>query len=318
MFCDKCSNTIEVGDMFCESCGQPVRGKPMQIICNSCKQPADDGDVFCGFCGEKVQAADITATSRIESRCSQCGKSTETDEALCKDCVQKTAAPTQRTSAFVPPPSPQAVSSTIKSVASTARMSLIFLLDTSASTGTYIANLVNGLDHLKLEVCKDKAALDVLDIAVVQFNDGFSIAQDFTPIANFIPPRLTADGSASYSQPIREAVRMADAKTRYDSNSYKPWIVLIAGSPPSDDIFDVAAEIQILHSTNKLRFMALGADESTSTDLKKLTDVVFRMNNTNFTEFFEWISQSMSAIARCKPSEKPHLPNLEGNVYRDR
>ena len=182
----------------------------------------------------------------------------------------------------------------------------------------HINQLNAALNGFKGDIARDRAAQDILDVAVVQFSEDFNILQDFIPIANLNPLRLIAGSSANYSVAIHEALKMADAKTRYGGSSHKPWIVLIASAAPADDISAVTSEVQGLQGADKLRFMALSADGGNSASLKQLTDVVFRINDTNFVPFFGWISQCMGAIARTKPGEKPQLPNLEGNVYRDR
>ena len=92
---------------------------------------------------------------------------------------------------------------------------------------------------------------------------------------------------------------------------------MITGGEPSDDITAAASTLQNMQRAEKLRFMALSCGYSAST-LKILTDVVFRQDGDDFAPFFEWLGKCISAIAKTSPNEKPQLPPLHGNVYRDK
>ena len=197
-------------------------------------------------------------------------------------------------------------------------MPLVFLLDTSASVAPHIGQLNTALNRFKTEVSQDGQAQNVLDVATIQFGDDFNVLQNFAPIGSMKPVRLMSSGHACYSAAIQEALRMTDDALRNQANTYKPWIVLITGSRPTDDISTVASAIKQRQQSDKLRFMALGYQGYDSGTLKTLTDVVFRQEGDDFTSFFDWISKCMWAIAKTMPGEKPQLPTLQGNVYREK
>ena len=206
--------------------------------------------------------------------------------------------------------------------ASDSHMALVFVLDVSYSMdGPPIDQLNDGLNRFKDEVCRDKQTRDILDVAVIQFNDSHNVVQDFVPIEYMDYMQLTAFGGTKYTAPIREALRMADERSRFyrrsGSEPYKPWILLVTDGEPTDDITDVAAEIMDMQNAGKARFIALGVGDYDPATLKRLTDVVFRMDGTDFTSFFNWVGKSMRSVSQSSPGEKPPLPPLEGNVYRD-
>jgi uncharacterized protein YegL len=101
-------------------------------------------------------------------------------------------------------------------------------------------------------------------------------------------------------------------------NSYKPWIIRITNSEPTDDITTIIGEVQNMQCIDRFRFIALGFEENNTTAIKRLTDVVFRQHGTDFTDFFAWLCKCISVITHTKESEKPQLPPLEGKVYRDK
>ena len=206
--------------------------------------------------------------------------------------------------------------------ASESHMALVLLLDTSYSMdGPPIDQLNDGLNRFKAEVCADRQTREVLDVAIIQFSDTHSIVQDFVPIEYMDYINLTAKGGTRFTDPIREALRMVDERSRFYRRSgtepYKPWIILVTDGEPLDDIDQVAREVADMQNEGKVRFIALGVGDYKSAPLKQLTDVVFRMDGTDFTSFFNWVGKSMRSVSTTAPGEKPPLPPLEGNVFRD-
>ena len=206
--------------------------------------------------------------------------------------------------------------------ASESHMALVFVLDVSYSMdGPPIDQLNAGLNRFKDEVCQDKQTRDILDVAVIQFNDSHSVVQDFVPIEYMESIQLAADGATEFTAPIREALRMVDERSRFYRHSgtepYKPWIILVTDGEPLDNIDAVITEVAEMQDAGKVRFIALGVGDYDSDTLKRLTDVVFRMDGTDFTAFFDWVGKSMRSVSTTAPGEKAPLPPLEGNVFRD-
>ena len=206
--------------------------------------------------------------------------------------------------------------------ASDSHMALVFVLDVSSSMeGPPIEQLNYGLNRFKEEVCRDRQTRDILDVAIIKFNNDYEVVQDFVPIEYMAPVQLVAGGTTNYSEPIREALRMVDERSRFyrrsGSEPYKPWILLVTDGAPLDDITAVTEEVTKMQDTEKVRFIALGVGDYDSATLKSLTDVVFRMDGSDFTSFFDWVGKSMRSVSASAPGEKASLPALEGNVYRD-
>ena len=216
---------------------------------------------------------------------------------------------------------PQGMAPTIIN-ASEPHMALVFVLDVSYSMqGPPIEQLNEGLNRFKAEVCQDMQTRDILDVAVIQFNDSHSVVQDFVPIEYLDYIQLVAEGGTKFTEPIREALRMVDERSRFyrrsGSEPYKPWVIMVTDGEPLDNIDAVAYEVQAMQNEGKVRFIALGVGDYNSASLKQLTDVVFRMDGTDFSSFFNWVGKSMRSVSTTAPGEKPPLPPLEGNVFRD-
>ena len=205
--------------------------------------------------------------------------------------------------------------------ASESHMALVLVLDISYSMeGEAIRQLNEGVNRFKAEVCKDKITRDVLDVAIIQFNDSYEVVQDFVPIEYMDNVQLEADGATKYSEPIREAIRMVDERSRFyrrsGSEPFKPWILFVSDGAPLDNITAVAQEVKAMQDEGKARFIALGVGDADLSKMREITDVVFRMDGTDFTSFFNWVGKSMRSVSTTAPGEKPPLPPLEGNVYR--
>ncbi|MCL1883393.1 MAG: zinc-ribbon domain-containing protein [Defluviitaleaceae bacterium] len=259
--------------------------------CTQCGHGVEVGDAFCESWGKKIDFQNNTAP------CKHCGYAVEDGDPFCENCGK-----------------PQSVSK--PSPVAPVRMPLIFILDTSSTAFPYISQLNASLNRFKGEACNDTQTSDVLDVAVVQFNNDFNVLQNFTSVGKMNPIRLISGGQANYDAPIREALQMAEAHSR-SVNTYKPWIVFISCGEPSDNIVTISAEIKNAQNADRLRFIALGAGGYNSSALKQLTDIVFKLDGADFSSFFNWINQCMGAIARSAPGTKPQLPSLQGNIYRD-
>ena len=201
-------------------------------------------------------------------------------------------------------------------------MALIFVLDVSYSMdGPPINQLNAGLNRFKMEVCQNKQTRDILDVAIIEFNDSHQVVQNFVPIEYMSHMQLECGGGTKYTGAIREALRMADERSRFYRRSgtepFKPWIIMVTDGAPLDDITQIASEVKAAQSSEKLRFIALGVGDYDPRSLAQLTDVVFKMEGTDFTSFFDWVNKSMRSVSAAAPGEKPKLPTLEGNVYRD-
>jgi uncharacterized protein YegL len=299
MFCLHCGSAIEDGDIFCENCGQKVQ-EPQYIPCVHCGQLSDDADAFCEFCGNKVTGSVSRASN------------------------QYTTAP--GTKAVSPPPSPPIQPrvkqtpnfSTFSPKKIQPKMPLIFLLDTSTSAAQHINQLIISLSQFIMNVCTDEIAKDALDMAIIHFSDNFEVLQDLPDITSGDLSELVTTGKANFTAPIREALKMVDEYNRNNTDIFKPWVVMVVSCEPSDDITTVAKEIQDAQNAEKLRLMILNLQENSSASLKNLTDIVFRQKGIDFTDFFDWLCECINVIIRTSPNEKPSLPPLEGNVYRDR
>ena len=204
-------------------------------------------------------------------------------------------------------------------------MALVFLLDTSGSMGgAPIAALNEGLNRFKAEVCQNAQTRDILDVAIIDFNSTYRIAQEFVPVEYMDEVCLTASGTTKMSPAIRAALEMVNERSRFYRRSgtepYKPWIILISDGAPDadDDITVVAKEISEMESAGKVSFRSLGVQGYDPKTLHTLCDgKVLKLDGIDFSSFFDWVNKSMRSVSQSSPGEKPKTERLTGNVVID-
>ena len=214
--------------------------------------------------------------------------------------------------------------------ASEHHMALLFLLDTSGSMGATIPNtntspiseLTDALNRFKVEVCKDEHTKDILDIAIVEFNNTYKVIQEFSPIEYMKPVELQAYGQTYMNDALEVAVNMVTERSRFYRRSgaepYKPWIVLISDGAPFDDIRNMAQKINALVGEEKLAFWSLAVPGANSEILHMLSGKrVLNLAGYDFKGFLDWANKSMRAVSQSSPGEKAKGQALPPTVTID-
>ena len=203
-------------------------------------------------------------------------------------------------------------------------MACLLLVDTSGSMAASraIDELNAGLNQFKEQVCQDKTTRDVLDVAVVAFNDTTRVVQDFVPVEYMEPVTLTAGGGTYMTPALRTAIDMVNQRARFyrhaGTEPYKPWIVMITDGMPLDSIDEVAAELHDLEEQEKLKIFSLGVDNYDPKALHKLCGPkVMKLRGHDFSSFFDWVNKSMRSVSVSTPGERPMGVPLPESVDKD-
>lgn len=218
--------------------------------------------------------------------------------------------------------------------ASEPHMALLFLVDTSGSMGAQmqdgetgdvvvpIVELNDALNRFKAGVCKDSQTKDILDVAIVEFNETYKVVQEFTPVEYLKPVELIASGRTYMKEALEVSINMVNERSRFyrraGTEPYKPWIVLISDGAPFDSIDEMAAKINDMVSQEKLAFWSLSIPGADKEVLHKLSGKrVLNLKDYDFEGFLDWAHKSMRAVSASAPGEKVKGQELPPSVTID-
>lgn len=202
-------------------------------------------------------------------------------------------------------------------------MALMFLLDTSGSMiGMPIEELNAAINRFKEQVCKDEKTKQILDVAIIEFNNEWRVIQDFVPVEFMQKVELEASGSTYLEGALDKAIEMVNERSHFYRRSgcepYKPWIVLISDGEPFDNPETLSSKIENMVSKEKLAFWSLAVPGANTELLHKLSGKrVLNLEDYDFKGFFDWVNKSMRAVSTSSPGEKVKGEELPETVSID-
>lgn len=193
------------------------------------------------------------------------------------------------------------------------------VLDVSSSMeGAPIIELNEGLQDFYRDIQTDSTTADRLEIAVIEFSDSIRTLVDPSLASNFTMPSLTTKGTTKLVDGVREGISVIRSRKAWYKQTgqpyYRPWIILITdGAPDSgQDINGLAAEIRDAVSKKEFFFFALGVQGADMNMLANISDVSMpaaKLQGLKFSNFFRWLSASMTTVTNSKEGDKVNLPD---------
>lgn len=213
-------------------------------------------------------------------------------------------------------------------------MACALLLDTSFSMSmgrggeTPIHNLSEGIRRFKAAVSEDPLAQKRVDVAIITFSDHAQKICDFTPVVDLPTPELEATGMTNMAEGIQMAIDLVKDRTQMYQNlgtpCYKPWILMITdGASTSEDAEMEKAAQRIALEESKgshghLSFWGVGVGNYDSKELFKLTNRVVELRAMDFTQLFDWLSESFTEISRSQVDDRVALPPLGEDMRKSK
>ncbi|GAB4578486.1 MAG: VWA domain-containing protein [Anaerolineales bacterium] len=210
------------------------------------------------------------------------------------------------------------------------RCPVVLLLDTSGSmNGAPIEQLNEALKTFARELKADPLASLRVEVAVVTFGgevravdvtgegqvDVLDASRAFITVDRFVPPTLHARGGTLMGEATRRALDLLrQRKEIYKQNStdyFRPWVFLITDGKPTDAWQSAAEQARLEESRKGLLFFGIGVEGA---DLKALSQFCppnrppLKLKGLAFSELFQWLSKSLSAVAHSKLGEQVPLP----------
>lgn len=198
----------------------------------------------------------------------------------------------------------------------------VLVLDVSGSmAGMAIDELNRGLQAFQAEVQADYVAASRLEVALITFGSDVNTVQEPALITNFRMPHLGPYGSTRLVDAVREGMKTIEMrKAWYKSTGqtyYRPMMVLITdGEPdPDQDMNGLRNEILEAVGARRFTFYALGVEQANMQRLNSICPPNFpaqKLQGLRFSEFFKWLSNSISIISKSREGERVMLPPTNG------
>lgn len=195
------------------------------------------------------------------------------------------------------------------------RVACALLLDTSHSMGeatvrggaTPIDELNAGFAAFCNQIKTDDLAKKRAEIAVITFGGEAHIAIEFTEGRHLQPQTFKAAGATPMGQALHIAVdeltRQKQAYKHAGLLYYRPWLFIVTDGAATDvpEPFDSASHrVRDLEAAKGVNVFAIGVgNHADFRQLARLSDVrqPLRLKGLSFSEFFLWLSASMSAAS---------------------
>ena len=200
------------------------------------------------------------------------------------------------------------------------RTPCVLVLDCSGSMrGEPINQLNAGLVALEKELKEDIDASSRVQILIIKAfgKDEAVISSDWVDAMNFTAPKMEAGGLTPLGKAMELALeKIEKQKYIYDScgvTSKRPWIFLISDGEPTDYGWEQAAEkCKIAQEKKKVVIHAVGTQGANLEKLAKFSVMSpKRLTGLKFTEFFLWLSRSVSCISKAAPNASNLLKDIE-------
>ena len=192
------------------------------------------------------------------------------------------------------------------------------VLDVSGSMNDKgaIDQLNEGLLRFKNEVMSDELASKRLEVGIVTFASDVEIILKPDRTLEYVTmPLLTANGSTKLVDGVMKGIDLVTQRKKELHElgiPYKrPYVILITdGEPDSDQDIDGLADIIKMGEDEKhFIFWAFGVDHANFGILNNVTHnhKAQKFTSQKFRDFFEWLSNSLSAISKSTPKQVTDL-----------
>ena len=207
------------------------------------------------------------------------------------------------------------------------RCACVLLLDTSSSMGgAPIAALNDGVRAFKASLEDDPLAALRVETAIVAFNSEIRLVQDFVTVDRLEPEELCVYGNTGTAQAVMYAMEaVGQRKQSYKDAGvpyYRPWVVCITDGASTDSrqmMDEAVRQVRNAEEARALSFFCVAVEGADMEELRRMAPGRTAMlKGTNFREFFEWLSSSMTRIAASQVSDGVDLPDMSGWASLDR
>jgi uncharacterized protein YegL len=191
------------------------------------------------------------------------------------------------------------------------RVPCVVVMDCSYSMeGRPIESLNKGLKQFEQELKADDKARRSARVMLIRVG-GFegdakevSIRVPFQDVDSFFAPTEVASGTTPLGEAVLLALSMIEEEKRHlrsqGHNYHRPWLFVMSDGEPSDtSTWEIACnEARKASEAKKVSVFPIVVDGGSTDELQKLTNrSVAKMDSIKFSEFFVWLSRSISGAS---------------------
>lgn len=197
----------------------------------------------------------------------------------------------------------------------TPRVPVALCLDCSGSMmGEPIRELNEGVKTFYQAINQDEIARFSAEVCIVTFGP-VSLEADFATLdTRPQPPILTASGNT----PMGEAVKLAldsleKRKAAYKASGvdyYQPWLVLMTDGQPNGNNYvlqEQVSRVAKMVESRKLTVFPIGIGSGANMNVLAQFSPgrsPLRLQGLKFSDFFSWLSKSVSRVSQSTPGDK--------------
>lgn len=200
----------------------------------------------------------------------------------------------------------------------TPRVPVALCLDCSGSMmGDPIRELNEGVKTFYQAINDDEIARFSAEICIVTFGP-VSLEADFATLdTRPQPPILSASGNTPMGEAVELAINSLERrKAAYKASGvdyYQPWLVLMTDGQPNGNnlvLQQQVARVAHMAETKKLTVFPIGIGSGANMDVLARFSPgrsPLRLQGLKFSEFFSWLSKSVSRVSQSTPGDKVTL-----------
>ena len=189
------------------------------------------------------------------------------------------------------------------------RVPVLLCLDTSGSMNDYggrpIRELNEGIGQYLEEMRRDNLTRYSVETAIVTFNNEAECVSPFTCVDQMRVKQMTASGWTFMEKGLELGLKLLEQRKKAYAMAgtayYQPILVVMTDGKPNGDkgkLDAMIAKIRGMVNNRHLTVIAVGlGPDADMTCLHKFTGVAHRLHNTQFREFFAWLSSSVSTVS---------------------